>query len=188
MWLLFCLTYLIFLPFQIPSFCSLQGLLGRVKEEECENVCPSQTLLGQTEHNECKGTNQGWPCHQLLCIGDSGFWRQNKQMCTKPNQYQQSVSDICLVAFVISLDKTPSLKPHKCWDTHVKCKAIFIFIWWFIRMSLNWFNKSIKPTFLGSKCKNDGKNTFPPSICFHMIGVGNMQFYQIWEDWLVLQI
>ena len=108
----FCLTYSIFLPFQIPSFCSLQGLLGRVEEKECENVCPSQTLLGQTEHNECKGTNQGWPCYQLLCIGDSGFWRQNKQMCTKPNQYQQSV--ICLVAFVISLDKTPSFKPHKC--------------------------------------------------------------------------
>ena len=117
MWLLFWLTYLIFLPFQIPSFCSLQGLLGRVEEEECENVCPSQTLLGQTEHNECKGTNQGWPCHQLLCIGDSGFWRQNKQMCTKPIStisIRHLPGRLCDLVRQNPFVETPQMLRHSC--------------------------------------------------------------------------
>lgn len=57
-----------FVLFQISAFCSLQGVLGRLSEEEREKFRPPQALVGKAEHNECKGPNQGWPCHQLLCI------------------------------------------------------------------------------------------------------------------------
>ena len=53
---------------QILALRSLQGLLGRLPEEERKNVCSPKTLFCEAKHNECKGADQGWPRHQLLCI------------------------------------------------------------------------------------------------------------------------
>ena len=63
----------VFFLFQIFTFCSLQGLLGRFPEEEREKFCPPKTLVCKAKHNECKGTNQGWPRHQLLRIVIVGY-------------------------------------------------------------------------------------------------------------------